>query len=134
LRAEAVCHAIAGKIKDSHLEPAGTGTADELRAALGGRVVVIAAGAAGAVLFPRAARSACPNLKLAIDLNAVPPPGIEGVEVMDKGVERDGILCYGAIGIGATKMKVHKAAIARLFERNDQILDAEEVYAISEAF
>jgi hypothetical protein len=133
-RAEAVCHAIAGKIEDADLEPASTCTSDELRTALGGRVVVVAAGAAGAVLFPRATRSACTELKLAIDLNAVPPAGIEGVEVMDKGVERDGVLCFGAIGIGATKMKVHKAAIARLFERNDQILDAEEVYGIAEAF
>ena len=28
------------------------------------------------------------------------------------------------------KMKIHKAAIARLFERNDQVLDAAEVYAL----
>ena len=53
---------------------------------------------------------------MAIDLNAVPPLGIEGVEVMDKGKERDGVIGYGAVGVGDTKMKVHKAAIARLFE------------------
>ena len=39
---------------------------------------------------------------------------------------------YGALGVGGTKMKIHKAAIARLFERNDQVLDAEQVYAIAE--
>ena len=39
---------------------------------------------------------------------------------------------YGAIGVGDSKMKIHKAAIARLFERNDQILDAEEVYALAQ--
>jgi hypothetical protein len=38
---------------------------------------------------------------------------------------------YGAIGIGEMKMKIHKAAIARLFESNDQILDAEEIYALA---
>ena len=27
-------------------------------------------------------------------------------------------------------MKIHKAAIAYLFERNDQVLDAEEIYEI----
>ena len=63
---------------------------------------------------------------------AVPPLGIEGTQVSDKGVERDGVMCYGAIGVGDTKMKIHKAAIARLFESNDQILDAEQVYAIAE--
>jgi len=92
---------------------------------------VIAAGAAGAVLLPRSARSACQELKVLIDLNAVPPPGIEGVEVTDKGKERDGVICYGAIGVGDTKMKIHKAAIAKLFESNDQIMDAEEVYALA---
>jgi hypothetical protein len=70
-------------------------------------------------------------LRVAIDLNAVPPLGIEGVEATDKGQERDGLLGYGALGVGATKMKIHKAAIARLFESNDQVLDAEEVYALA---
>ena len=36
-----------------------------------------------------------------------------------------------AIGVGGTKMKVHRAAVAKLFERNDQILDAEEVFALA---
>src|SRR5207237_10281479 len=104
---------------------------EELKTALSGRVLVIAAGAAGAMLLPKSARASASNLRVAIDLNAVPPSGIEGVDVMDKAKERDGVLCYGAIGVGDTKMKVHKAAIARLFESNDQIMDAEEVYALA---
>ena len=56
--------------------------------------------------------------------------GMDGVDV-DGQMTRDGVLCYGAIGVGGTKMKLHKAAIARLFERNDQVLDAEEVYALA---
>ena len=113
------------------MEPAATGTMAELQAALSGRVLVIAAGAAGSMLFPRSARPACPELRVAIDLNAVPPLGIEGIEVTDKATEREGVLCYGAIGVGDTKMKIHKAAIARLFESNDQVMDAEEVYALA---
>jgi len=42
------------------------------------------------------------------------------------------VIVYGAVGVGDTKMKIHKAAVARLFERNDQVLDAEEVYALAE--
>jgi hypothetical protein len=42
------------------------------------------------------------------------------------------VLCYGAIGVGQTKMKLHRAAVARLFESNDQVLDAEQVYALGE--
>jgi len=61
----------------------------------------------------------------------VPPLGIEGVEVIDKGAARDGVIAYGAFGVGDTKMKAHKAAVARLFESNGQVLDAEEVYQIA---
>ena len=96
-----------------------------------GRNLVIAAGAAGAVLLPKDARLTCRSLKVAIDLNAVPPLGIEGVEVMDKGAEHDGVLCYGAIGVGDLKMKLHKLAIAKLFESNQHVLDAEEIYQIA---
>ncbi len=133
-RAEAVVQAIRTQVAGARVEAVATGTAAELQAALTGRTLVIAAGAAGAVLLPRAARAACPDLKVAIDLNAVPPLGIEGIEVMDKGVQRDGLIAYGAVGVGDTKMKIHKAAIARLFERNDQVMDAEEVYALAANF
>jgi hypothetical protein len=132
-RAEGVCQVIRSQVVNAQIEPFATGTPAELRAALTGRVLVVAAGAAGAVLLPQSARSACPGLKVAIDLNAVPPLGIEEVEVMDKDVNREGVLCYGAIGVGDTKMKVHKAAITCLFERNDQVMDAEEVYALAAA-
>jgi hypothetical protein len=70
---------------------------------------------------------------VAIDLNAVPPLGIEGVDARDKAAQRDGQLCYGALGVGGTKMKIHKAAVRRLFESNDQVLDAEEMLEIGKA-
>jgi methylenetetrahydrofolate/methylenetetrahydromethanopterin dehydrogenase (NADP+) len=132
-RSEAVCAAVRARVEGARLEPVATASPQELAEALSGRALVIAAGAAGAVLLPKAARLACPTLKVAIDLNAVPALGIEGVEAWDKAAQHDGVLCYGAIGVGDTKMKVHKAAVARLFESNDQVLDAEEVYALAQA-
>lgn len=132
-RAEKVCDAIRTKVAEAPVEPVATGTSSELASALQGRSLVISAAAAGTVLLTRNDKFACPGLKLAIDLNAVPPLGIEGVEVTDKGAQRDGIICYGAIGVGETKMKIHKAAIAKLFESNDQIMDAEEVYNLATA-
>ena len=130
-RAATVSRAIQAKIPSGRVQPVATDTVAELEAALSGRTLVIAAGTAGVVLFPRSARAACPGLRVAIDLNAVPPVGIEAVEVMDKAADREGIICYGAIGVGDTKMKVHKAAIARLFESNDLVMDAEEVYTLA---
>jgi hypothetical protein len=129
-RAAAAADGVRAKVPGARVEPAGVASTEELRAALAGRTLVIAAGAAGVVLLPKSARTASPELKVAIDLNAVPPLGIEGAEVTDNGTRRDGAVCYGAVGVGGLKMKIHKAAVARLFERNDQVLDAEEVYAL----
>jgi hypothetical protein len=69
---------------------------------------------------------------VAIDLNAVPPAGIAGIEVTDKAKERNGAACYGAISVGGTKMKIHRAAIQRLFTANHLVLDAEEVFQIGQ--
>jgi methylenetetrahydrofolate/methylenetetrahydromethanopterin dehydrogenase (NADP+) len=131
-RAATVAESIKAKAPDARIQPVAVASADDLAKALEGRTVVVAAGAAGALLLPKSARAACPALKIAIDLNAVPPLGIEGVEVTDKGAQRDGVICYGAVGVGDTKMKIHKAAIGRLFERNDQVLDAEQVYTLGQ--
>ena len=48
----------------------------------------------------------------------------------DKAVDHAGVICYGAIGVGGTKMKIHKAALKKLFTSNNLVLDAEEIYAI----
>jgi hypothetical protein len=133
-RAETVCAAIRSALPKARLQPVTAGTAEEVSAALPGCELVVAAGAAGAMMLPKSARTPAGDMQVVIDLNAVPPAGIEGVEVMDKAVARDGLLSYGAIGVGDTKMKIHKAAIARLFESNDQVLDAEEVYALAASF
>jgi hypothetical protein len=132
-RAEAVCAAIRANVAGSKLTPWATGSEADLRAALAGQSLVIAAGGAGAVLLPKAVRQQSTELKVAIDLNAVPPLGIEGIEVTDKAKERDRVIGYGAVGVGGTKMKIHKAAIARLFEDNKQFMDAEEVFALGQS-
>ena len=131
-RARAAAEAIKARAPEAQVEPVAVASPDDLARALDGGSVVIAAGAAGAVLLPKSVRARYPGLKIAIDLNAVPPAGIEGVEVTDRGAQRDGQICYGAVGVGETKMKIHKAAIVRLFERNDQILDAEQVYTLGQ--
>lgn len=133
-RSAQVCEAIRARIPNCHLEPVATSTPADLLAAMKGCTLVVAAGAAGVQLLPKAARTQVPSLRIVIDLNAVPPSGIEGVAISDKGTEHDGVICYGAVGIGDTKMKIHKAAVARLFEASNQVLDAEEVYALAVAF
>ena len=89
--------------------------------------LLLNAGPAGVMLVPKRAWANRPGLKVVADVNAVPPLGIEGVEATDDGVTKDGVVCLGALAIGNLKMKVHKACIARLFERNDLVLDAETI-------
>lgn len=104
--------------------------AEDLAGALEGVSVVIAAGAPGVTLLPESVRAGLAQLRVAIDLNAVPPPGIEGVKPADKGAERGAMHAWGALGVGGTKMKIHKKAVQELFTSNDKVLDAEEILEI----
>jgi len=128
-RAERVCDQVRERVETAVLEPVGAGP-ESMAGVLEGASLVISAGAAGVTLLPAETWQACSTLRVAIDLNAVPPLGISGVEATDKAVLRGAVTCYGAIGVGGTKMKIHSTAIARLFQSNCQVFDAEEVYAI----
>ena len=130
-RAEAVCAAIRSHIPNAQVEAVSVSSSTDAPYALGERSLVVAAGAAGAVLLPRKLRAGLKSLRVAIDLNGVPPAGIEGVELNDKAAARDGLICYGALGVGGTKMKVHKAALNKLFESNGAVLDVEEIYNLA---
>ena len=49
---------------------------------------------------------------------------------MDKAKEAGGQILYGAIGVGGTKMRIHQAAIAKLFSANDCVLDIDEIFQL----
>jgi len=129
-RAEAICQGTREWVPDAKLTAIETSTTEQVSAAIEGAQILIAAGAPGVQLASAAQRTAGKSLAVAIDLSAVPPLGLEGIEVMDRGQDRDGVACYGAIGVGGTKMKIHKAALRHLFTARDQVLDAEEIYRI----
>jgi hypothetical protein len=131
-RAQQVCDEVRRIAPDAKLEAWETRDEESLHGAVEGAAFVVAAGAPGAELLPAGVLKETASLKLAIDLNAVPPAGIGGIAPQDKAVEKDGHICYGAIGVGGTKMKLHKAAVRRLFETNDAVLDAEEIFALGE--
>jgi threonine dehydrogenase-like Zn-dependent dehydrogenase len=98
---------------------------------LDGVDVLLNSGPAGVQMVPRSAWSGVTSLKVAVDLNAVPPLGIEGVEVNDAGEQRGGITVFGAFGVGNFKTKLHKACVAKLFTRNDLVLDAEAIAEVA---
>ncbi len=95
--------------------------------------IVFATGAAGALLLNTPHWIDNPNIEMMADANATPPLGIEGTDMMDRGKERNGKIVWGAIGFGTLKLALHRACIARLFESNDLLLDAEEIYVTAKA-
>jgi methylenetetrahydrofolate/methylenetetrahydromethanopterin dehydrogenase (NADP+) len=129
-RADSVATVLKTLMPTAKITAVSTASATDGPAALVGVNFVIAAGAAGVVLLPKKIGASCATLRLAMDLNAVPPAGIEGIEPNDFATERDNVVCYGALGIGGPKMKIHRACIGQLFTRNDLVLDAEQIYEI----
>jgi hypothetical protein len=102
------------------------GPADAARA-LDGAELLLCAGPAGVQLVNEDAWRNHPTLRAMVDVNAVPPSGIEGVAATDNGVVHGSTTIFGALGVGSLKMKIHKACIARIFERNDLVYDAETI-------
>lgn len=130
-RASKVCKQISAET-DANLTPAEAGVPIQASKQIESADVVFAAGAAGIELLDEGWMARNTNVKLALDINAVPPVGIAGIDVTDKAEIRGKVTCYGAIGIGQLKMKIHKACIARLFETNDVRLDTDEIFKIGQ--
>ena len=93
--------------------------------------IVLATGAAGIELLTEEQWRDNPTIEIIADANTMPPLGIGGTDMMDKGLERHGKIIWGAIGFGAFKLALHRACIAKLFEDNKQVLDAEEIFALA---
>jgi hypothetical protein len=93
--------------------------------------IAFATGAAGVKLLDEAGWRDNPTLELLSDANATPALGIEGIDMMDKAKERHGKTVWGAIGFGALKIALHRACVAKLFESNELVLDAEEIHGIA---
>jgi 2-polyprenyl-6-methoxyphenol hydroxylase-like FAD-dependent oxidoreductase len=144
--ADVLVSAIPGDVlgTDSYRRPRGLAAAErlglatvepadraEFEATLEGANVVLASGPAGVQLLPEAVWSGNPTIEVLADYNAAEPLGLEGVEAMDDLVERHGKRVLGALAVGGPKMKVHKASVRRLFERNDLVLNADGVYEVA---
>ncbi len=104
---------------------------DERAEAIKGANIVIATGATGVELLKPEHWQNNTSLELLADANATPPLGIGGIGVMDKGVKCNGKIVWGAIGFGSLKLALHRACIAKLFEDNKQVFDAENIFALA---
>ena len=132
-RSATACAAVQTRLPAAQLIPAAADTAEQTEQLCMGQQIIIAAGAAGVCFLPAGALMRLPGLVAAADLNAVPPTGLADVRPGDKAENRNGVICYGALGVGGLKMKVHRRAVASLFESNEQILEAAQIYALARA-
>lgn len=118
---------------DVDLEPMVASDDDTIAAALDNAHIVFGAGKTGIQLLRADHWQNHPTLEVLADVNTAPPLGFEGIDMMDKNEERFGKRIFGGIGVGALKLRLHRACIARLFESNDLVLDAKEVYQTAES-
>jgi methylenetetrahydrofolate/methylenetetrahydromethanopterin dehydrogenase (NADP+) len=131
-RAEAACRTIEARFGVSP-DPIEATDGEARYAAIKGAHIVLAAGAIGVGLLEARHWQSQAEIELIADCNAQPPLGVAGIEATDKAKDRSGKLVFGALGIGALKLKLHRACIGQLFDRSDQVLDAEQIYAGAKA-
>jgi len=105
---------------------------ETISAAMEGAHVVFGAAKAGIQLLNASQWQDHPSLEFIADVGTSKILGFEGIDVMDKDTERHGKRVFGGIGIGALKLKLHRACIAKLYESNDIALDAEAIYKIAQ--
>lgn len=129
-RAEQACKDIKERF-NVDIVPIGAADNDARGKAIEGAQIVFAAGAAGALLLNKHHWENNSSIEMMADANATPPLGIEGTDMMDKGKDRNGKIIWGAIGFGTLKLSLHRACIAKLFESNDQVFDAENIFALA---
>jgi len=128
--ADAAAHET-GKRFDTVLASASTRTRAELREALAQAEVVMGVAAAGVQVMDEEDRASAPLLRVAADVNAVPPAGLAGVGVMDdaKPIEGTRIIGIGALAIGNVKYQVQHRLLRRMRES-----DRPECFGFEEAF
>ena len=129
-RAEQACKDMKDSF-DVDITPAEASDCDARGKLIDDAQIVFAAGAAGAELLKAEHWESNSNIELMADANATPPLGIGGTEMMDRGKDRNGKIIWGAIGFGTLKLALHRACIDKLFESNDQLFDAEEIFSLA---
>jgi methylene-tetrahydromethanopterin dehydrogenase len=101
--------------------------------------VVFATGAAGIQLLSAELVAAAPDLKVAADVNAVPPAGIAGLDPFHDGTpiegSTSGAVGIGALAIGNVKYKTQAGLLARMRETDKPVyLSFDDAYALAREY
>jgi methylene-tetrahydromethanopterin dehydrogenase len=94
--------------------------------------VILCAGRAGVQILSSQQVSQVRNLKVAADVNAVPPAGIEGLAAQGDGVALKAGVGIGALAIGAIKYKVQSGLFRKMIETDKPLfLDFRDAFALA---
>lgn len=108
-----------------------------VRASIADADVVLGCAAAGVQVLSAESLGHAKALKVAADVNAVPPEGIAGVGVMDEGKPLPGTQAVGigALAIGNVKYQTQHRLLLRMREASvPQVLGFDEAYAVAREF
>jgi methylene-tetrahydromethanopterin dehydrogenase len=109
-------------------------TAALKKSALHAAEVALCGGRAGTQILSKADLQAAPNLRVVADVNAVPPLGVEGLEVMADGapVGSAGAVGIGALAIGQIKYRNEFGMFRRMIEAEKPVaLDFRDAFALA---
>jgi methylene-tetrahydromethanopterin dehydrogenase len=111
-------------------------TDDGKRTALEGAEVVVAAAKAGIRILTKEQIAEAGDLKVAVDVNAVPPTGIEGIGVRDSAAELPGdAVGIGALAVGDIKYKVQAGLLRHMQEADEAVvLDFPDAFRLARQF
>ena len=101
--------------------------------------VVYATGAAGIELLNAELIASAPQLKVAADVNAVPPAGIAGVDAFDNGKpiagSKSGAVGIGALAIGNIKYQAQSRLLKKMLESDKPLyLHFEHAFEVAREF
>jgi methylene-tetrahydromethanopterin dehydrogenase len=85
-------------------------------AAIGDAEVILAAGRAGTPILSKAQLGSAERLRVALDVNAVPPAGLEGIDAFADGAPIEGTngKGVGALAVGNVKFKTEHELLASM--------------------
>jgi len=111
------------------------GSDDAKKAAiLANTEVVMCAGRAGVMILSGAQLAAASGLLIAADVNAVPPPGVEGLEMTANGAEltQHGTLGIGPLAIGNVKYKTESGLFKKMIAAEKPVrFDFSDAFALA---
>jgi methylene-tetrahydromethanopterin dehydrogenase len=98
--------------------------------------VVFATAKAGIQVLTEKQLAAADNLKVAADLNAVPPAGIAGINLQDKGVAipgwKSGVVGIGPLAIGNIKYHTQQELLIRMYSKGTPLnLHFEDAFEVA---